>query len=229
MGDWKEAVELISEFSETEQRYIFDYLRKKFPIHPIEGKLDVSAEVILEAIDRASDLTLRGIRGIIAEAAFKQGIVNRLVGWSDITPPGDGAYDFLLADEKGQVRIQVKMQRLKAHQPMSAKAAYRFLSDDKYVVETQRTRGGKDKASGKDTRPYRFGEFDILAVCMHPSCGRWNNFLYTVANWLIPRPDDLNLLLKFQPVAKTPNDDWTDNSLTCIEWFRSAKKKTIEK
>lgn len=41
-----------------------------------------------------------------------------------------------------------------------------------YVVETPRTRGGKDLTSGEDTRPYRYGEFDILAVSMHPSTNR---------------------------------------------------------
>ncbi len=213
--------------SEDEQRLIFDYLRSKFPIHPIEKQLNTTAEVILEAIARASDLTLRGIRGIIAEASFKQNVVNHLAGWKDITPAGDSAYDFLIEDSIGKVSIQVKMQRLKACVPMSAKSGYKFLSADKYVVETQRTRGGTDPKTNSDTRPYKFGEFDILAVSMHPSCGTWNDFMYTVGDWLIARQDDTNLLLKFQPVAKKPNDEWTDDILQCIEWFRSGQVKKI--
>ena len=32
--------------------------------------------------------------------------------------------------------------------------------------------------TGLATRPYRFGEFDILAVSMHPSTNDWNRFMY---------------------------------------------------
>lgn len=216
----------MNECSAEEQHSIFEYLRQRFPIHPIEQTL-APAELILEAIARASDLTIRGIRGIIAEASFKQDIVNHLTGWKDVTPAGDNAYDFLLEDAVGQVSIQVKMQRLKAGQPMLASEGYRSLSANKYVVETQRTRSGKNKQTNTDTRPYKFGEFDILAVSMHPSCGNWDCFLYSVANWLLPRKDDENLLLKFQPVARHTNEDWTDNLIQCIEWFRSGQEKKI--
>lgn len=219
----------LKECSEQEQRLIFDYLRQRFPIHPIEKQLNTSAEVILEAIARASDLTLRGIRGIIAEAAFKQNVVNKLSGWADKTPPGDSPYDFFLAKGKSQVRIQVKMQRLKSQRPMLASEGYRSLSQDKYVVETQRTRGGKDKATNTDTRPYRFGEFDILAVSLHPSTGNWNDFLFTVADWLLPRDDNNKLLLKFQPVPKAANSEWTDDLVECIEWFREGRMHRISR
>ncbi len=96
-----------------------------------------------------------------------------------------------------------------------------------YVVETQRTRGGKDARTGEDTRPYRYGEFDILAVSMHPSTNDWTSFMYTVADWLIPRPEDEHLIPKFQPVAPTPNNSWTANFETCIEWLRSDEKKRV--
>lgn len=229
MASVDEIKGLLNQCSEEEQRLIFDYLRPRFPIHPIEQQLNASAEVILEAIARASDLTMRGIRGIIAEASFKQNVVNHLVEWRDITPPGDNAYDFLLEDVVGQVSMQVKMQRLKAGRPMLASEGYKILSSDKYVVETQRTRGGTDRHTNSDTRPYRFGEFDILAVSMHPSSGNWTFFLYTVANWLLPREENSNLILKFQPVAKAVNDDWTDNFLQCIDWFRSGQKRRVKR
>jgi hypothetical protein len=227
MSRSEEITSFLENCSESERRWIFDYLRKKYSIHPIEKKLNVSAEVILEAIDRASDLTIRGIRGIIAEASFKQYVLHSLNDWSDVTKPGDIPYDYLLTKNNKQVRIQVKMQRLKAHLPMMANEGYRILSADKFVVETQRTRGGKDKKSNTDTRPYHFGEFDILAVSMQPSTGNWNDFLYTVSSWLLPRKENRKLLLKFQPVPKQPNDEWTDNILLCIDWFFSGKKKRI--
>jgi hypothetical protein len=77
------------------------------------------------------------------------------------------------------------------------------------------------------TRPYNFGDFDILAVNMHPSSGNWRNFRYTVASWLLPRPANTGLIEIFQPVAATPNDVWTDDLSTCLIWFEEAKQLRI--
>jgi hypothetical protein len=55
---------------------------------------------------------------------------------------------------------------------MWAREAYRFLPGDMYIVETQRTRRGSDKKTRDSTRPYRFGEFDLLAVAMYPSTSK---------------------------------------------------------
>jgi hypothetical protein len=118
------------------------------------------------------------------------------------------------------------MQRQLAHRPMMASEAYRHLSADMYVAETQRTRAGKDPATGEDTRPYRFGEFDILAVSMHPSTNDWSTFLYTVGSWLLPR-DNPDLVLKFQPIPVSPDEEWTGDFLTCVQWFRSSISKRI--
>jgi len=223
-----EIKRLLDNCTDEQRQVIFQYLRSKIRLHPIEEKLNVQAEVILEAISRAGDLTLRGIRGIIAEAAFLLNVVGRLEGWEDKTPEGDRPYDFLLTDGNGDVRVQVKMQRLKSQRPMTAHEGYRFLPQDMYVVETQRTRGGSDQKTGEDTRPYRYGEFDILAVSLHPSTGDWSRFLYTVGSWLLPSKGKKNLLLKFQPVAKDPNDDWTNDFLTCVSWLRSGQSKSIQ-
>ncbi len=108
---------------------------------------------------------------------------------------------------------------------MTAKEGYRIFSADKWVVETQKTRGGLKK--GVDTRPYRFDEFDILAVSMHPSTGKWSDFMYVPSRWLLPRSEKANLIMKFQPVSKQADADWTDNILTCIKRYRSNKRKTI--
>jgi hypothetical protein len=219
---------LLGECTDVEQKIIYNYLREKFPIHPLEKKLSISAEIILEAIARSSDLTMRGIRGIIAEASFKLNVIDSLSEWKDKTPSGDIPFDFLLNSEDKEVKVQVKMQRSKDQRPMMANEGYRFLSPDKYVVETQKTRGGINKDNA-DTRPYRFGEFDILAVSMRTSTNDWRSFLYTVANWLLPRPDNENLMLKFQPVPRGRDECWTDNLLECIDWFLSGKKCQISK
>lgn len=225
-GDLEEISRLLTTCTSDERYTIFKRLRDEFSIHPIEGKLNTTAEVILEAINRASDLSLRGVRGLIAEAAFAIDIVPTLSGWRDITPPGNHSYDFLLTDGAGNVRVQVKMQRQKEHRPMTAKEGYRSLPADMYVVETQKTRGGED-SQGQNTRPYRFNEFDVLAVNMHPSTNDWRRFLYTVAGWLLPAKDNQGYLLKFQPVPKESSERWTDDFAKCVNWFRSGEKHSI--
>lgn len=223
-----EIKRVLDNCTDEQRQAIFQYLRSRIRLHPIEDKLNIRAEVILDAISRAGDLTLRGIRGIIAESSFLYNMVKNLNGWTDKTPEGDHPYDFLLTDGNGDIRVQVKMQRLKSQRPMMANEGYRFLPKDMFVVETQRTRGGSDQRTGEDTRPYKFNEFDILAVSLHPSTGDWSRFVYTVASWLLPSKNNRNLLLKFQPVAMTPNDDWTSDFLTCVSWFRSGRSRTIQ-
>jgi len=110
---------------------------------------------------------------------------------------------------------------------MMARKAYRFLPPDMYVVETQKTRAGSRRTTGGSTRPYHFGEFDLLAVSMQPSTNMWDRFMYTVADWLLPSRTDPSEILKFQPVATAPNDDWTDDFRTAVAWLRSGVKKTI--
>lgn len=228
-GRKKDIEAFLSTLSTDQRAYVFNVLREKIVIHPLEQKLNAKAEIILEAIDRASALTLRGIRGIIAEAAFKYNVIDKLPsGWVDLSNAGNESYDYLIQDKKGKICIQVKMQRLKNHKPMMACEGYRYLSPNKYVVETQKTRGGKHPKTGEDTRPYRFGEFDILAVSLQPSTNDWSKFIFTVANWLLPNPDNKKQLLKFQPVSAEESDDWTLSLNKAVEWLRSGRKKTIK-
>ena len=84
---------------------------------------------------------------------------------------------------------------------MWASEARRYYPKEMYVVEVQKTRGGIDLQTNEDTRPYRFGEFDILAVNMHPSTKDWHNFLFALSNWLIPRSPNAALIEIFQPVS----------------------------
>lgn len=229
MGDIvSQVLELLNHSSPQQREIIFQYLRKEFKIHPIESKLNIEAEIILEAINKdEKGLTLRMIRGVIAEAAFDIEVVKKLENWKNETPKGDLPYDFLLNDGNGKVSVQVKLQRSKDLTPMTASQASKKFSKDLFVAETQKTRGGIDKTTNEHTRPYRFGEFDILAVCMQPSTGEWSTFYYTLSSWLLPRDDDTSMMQKFQPVAMQPNEFWTDNFQTCIEWLRSGVKKVI--
>jgi hypothetical protein len=165
------------------------------------------------------------VRGIIAEASFKVSVLDKLKGLAVEELTGDYPYDYSISDKFGKVRIQVKMQRRSAGQPMKANKANRNFPSSMFVVETQKTRAGKK--GQEDTRPYRFGEFDILAVSMAPSTDCWEDFMYTVANWLVPDPRDGRCIFKFQPVPEKPSDDWTNDLLECVRWLRSGAKKTI--
>lgn len=207
---------------DADQRELLGWLRERHPIHELEAEFGAPAEVILEAISRASDLSRRGVLGLIAEASFKVEILDRFDGWEDTGVEGDLSYDFLIARAERKVRIQVKRQRLVKGQPMVYAG-----SGGLYVAETQRSRTGKHRTTGEDTRPYRFGEFDVLAVCMQPVTGDWTSFRYTPAPWLVPRNDRHDWIKTLQPVSLEPNTDWTDSLALCLEWLDQKTQRTI--
>lgn len=207
---------------DADQRELLGWLRQKHPIHELEAEFGAPAEVILEAISRASDLSRRGVLGLIAEASFKVSILDRLEGWTDVDIVGDTSYDFLIRCAEREVRIQVKRQRLERGKPKHYPGC-----KAQYVAETQRSRTGKDRKTGEDTRPYRFGDFDVLAVCMQPVTGDWTNFRYTPAAWLVPRTDKPDRIKTLQPVSLEPNQDWTDSLATCLRWLDEDREHTI--
>jgi hypothetical protein len=169
------------------------------------------AEIILEALDRSSDLTLRGIRGIIGEATFVLEIIPQLKGWKNIMPEGEHPYDALLEDAVTSVKVQCKMQRRLKGQPL--------IRHGNAIVEVQRTRAGM--RNGENTRPYKFGEFEVLAVCMEPSHGRWNSFQYIPERWLFQRTQDPKLIDILQPVSLTPDHVWTNDFDEVVSRLRS--------
>ena len=224
----EEILALLKICTPQQREVIFKELRKEFKIHPIEDQLNIVAEIILEAIHKdQTGLTFRMMRGVIAEAAFEFEILSHLSGWNQVTPDGDLPFDYLLSDKSGSVSVKVKLQSSINFQPMTAKKANRNFPANMFVVETQKTRGGIDAVTKENTRPYRFGEFNIIAVSMQPSTGMWNKFLYTVSDWLIADPKDAKTIFKFQPLPAAPNDDWTDDFETAVKWFRAGIDKTI--
>ncbi len=241
MTESLEAIrKLIDECSEEGRRALKLYLRRLVP-HPLEHEWDIDADTILSAIGRSSDLTKRGVRGIIAEAVFVNEVVPTVAasGWQPVDFSGDHPYDALLKKSELAARIQVKLQRLEEGKPKLYYPKH-YEEGSLFVVEVQKTRTGerisKKTLSGtgrtattteavtESTRPYSFGDFDILAVNMHPSSGNWRNFRYTVASWLLPRPANTGLVEIFQPVAAIPNDVWTDDLGTCLSWYEDAKQ-----
>ena len=110
---------------------------------------------------------------------------------------------------------------------MLASEANRHYPNNMHVVEVQKTRGGIDLQSGENTRPYRFNEFDILAVNTHPSTRDWTKFLFTLSNWLLPRAVNPALIEIFQPVPFVPADCWTDKLDICLRWLAAGEQKRI--
>jgi hypothetical protein len=234
---------LIDECPEQERRALKLYIQRRLP-HPLELEWGIDADTILSAISRSSDLTKRGVRGIIAEAIFVNEIVPTIgiSGWSVVEYVGDHPFDAMVAKGALEARIQVKLQRLEEGVPKLYYPKH-YDSGSLYVVEVQKTRTGEKRAKRTlpgtestisttesitvSTRPYSFGDFDILAVNMHPSSGSWRDFRYTVANWLLPRTANAGLIDVFQPVASIPNDVWTDDLLTCLSWFEGGKKSRV--
>ena len=215
--DFERIRGLLESCDESTSEMVYAYLRAKRPPHPIEARLGADSEIILEALGRAGELTTRMFRGVIAEAAFEVHVVRSLKGWRSESIAGNPPFDFRLDDGNGPVHVQVKLQRSAKGSPI--------LRSGCYAVETQRTRGGK--RGEQQTRPYRFGEFDILAVCLHPSTGRWDEFRYAVGSRLLPQVGDPNLVATLQPVSPEPNEDWSNQFITCVEWFRSGESKRI--
>jgi hypothetical protein len=213
----------------TRQREeIIKLLRSEYRTHRIEHEWNTSAEIVLEAIARSGPLTQRMFKGILAEAAFKVEVLDKLEGWQEVTPRGTHAYDFAVQGAGVTVTIQTKLQRKQLGKPFMYRIpGKRGSATGFYVVETQKSRKGTNRASGESTRPYRFGEFDILAVSMEPATGDWSQFRFTLGNWLIPRLNEPNLIAIYQPVSLEPNEDWTDSLPDVIRWLQSGQRKTI--
>lgn len=220
--------QILAACDDRQRDEIIRLLRSEYRTHRIEHDWNTSAEIVLEAIARSGPLTQRMFKGILAEAAFKVEVLDKLVGWREVTPPGTHAYDFAIQAGDVKVTVQTKLQRKHAGKPFMYRIpGRRGAATAFYVVETQKSRKGADRTSGESTRPYRFGEFDILAVSMEPATGDWAQFRFTLGNWLIPRPGEPNLIAIYQPVSLEPNEDWTESLATAIQWLQSGRKKTV--
>lgn len=212
--------ELLSQCSPEERAAVFKELRAAHSIHPYEAVVGAPAEMILDAVYRAPELTRRMLRGVIADAAFRTFVVAAIATrrWCDVTPEGNFAYDYRVDDGQGPITIQVKLQRSERGAPVIKQGKRYGFGGDVFLTETQKTRSGTDGRANQ-TRPYRYGEFDVLAVSMQPSTGNWHSYMYTLGRWLLPGKiaDEVATL---QPVTKTPSDFWTDDFEVAARWFR---------
>jgi hypothetical protein len=217
---------LLEKCSVEERRILFWELRAAHSIHEFEQVIGAPAETILEAIHRAPELTRRMLRGVIADAAFAQFTVPELAasGWKDVTPVGNYSFDYKLEDALGFVTVQIKLQRSERGRPVVKSGARYGFDANVFTVETQKSRTGTDSEDNK-TRPYRYGEFDVLAVSTQPSSGKWDRFLYTVGSWLIQGKQP-NEIATMQPVSMTPGALWTNDFNEVVRWFRERGDAT---
>lgn len=213
--------DLLTQCSPEEQETLFRELRQRYIIHEFERVIGAPAEMILEAVHRAPELTRRMLRGVIADAAFRTFVVPAVAaqGWRDVTPEGNFAFDYMMEDVRGQVSVQVKLQRSERGAPVVKDGARFGFTGKVFMTETQKTRTG-NAGDGEKTRPYRYGEFDVLAVSMQPSAGKWDQYMYTLGRWLLPGKGE-NEMATLQPVAMAPNEFWTDDFVTVSTWFRA--------
>ena len=240
----EEILDVLRKKSSEERLKVVSELRGEF-LHKLEKEWSVRFEAILDAIARASDLTQRGVRGVLAESVFVvQALPNALKGsdWIQIdSPPGNESFDAVVEhkETKQRVRIQVKTQRREAHK--KTKVVGPKQSKGKWIVEVQKTRKGEK--GGQKTRPYRFTDFDVIAVCKWASTDDWANFSYCLSKDLLPGKKDASVIYTYQPIPK--DDDktkkiedkhWSSNLIELLERFRKEgtehkkdDKDTLEK
>jgi len=235
----------VSQCSPEEQRLVYEKLRETIDKHPLEVAWGCSAEDMLTAIQWAPELTQRMLKGVIADAAFRMYVVPQLkaTNWEPVKFESNELYDHKLDDGVGDVTVQVKLQRSARGGAVCAGPRSRTWPPGYFTVEVQKTRTGKKKkrkgASGEgeeaeesaemvDTRPYAFGDFDILAVSMWPSTRDWKDFRYTVGRWLIARSDEPSNIAVMQPLSPTNNDVWTNDFNTAVAWLRGNTERSIK-
>lgn len=136
--------------------------------HPLELKYGLTAQELLDAIDRRFRLKV-ALEGAVAEVHLERKLkVASREGWlagyelHDL----DGMHDFTLTTlKKTPIRIEVKTVR----------------NGEKLQVELQKTRAAKGDPS---SRYYSSDHFDMVAVCMGRATGDWCQFLYGLVRGL---------------------------------------------
>jgi len=181
--------------------------------HPLEEKFNATAKDILDAIEKGFRSQV-DVKGKLAELFLHRrlerlreaGKIDSLV-WND----KDDKPDFEVGLGGRTVRIECKNVR--------SNEEGRFRKGEKagwFKVEIQKTRGGTDRATGKQTRSYRTDQFDVLAACLFNQTHAWD-YLFSAVSDLETRPESRDLLAVFQAVPPTAKGNWFPEPIAAIE------------
>ncbi|MEM8873165.1 MAG: hypothetical protein AAGD32_02795 [Planctomycetota bacterium] len=132
--------------------------------HALEEKYDLTAQELLDAIDRRLRLKV-ALEGAVAEVHFERKLkVASSEGWlcSYESHDQDGMHDFTFTTlAETELRVEVKTIRNSASPQ----------------VETQKTRAAKGDPS---SRYYDHDHFDAVAVCIGRRTDDWTQFRYAL-------------------------------------------------
>jgi hypothetical protein len=214
---------LLEQCSQEQLREIYHFLHGKLRFYDAANELNASADLVFEALSLMNSFQIRNFRGMLAEAAFKLFVLDTSPDLKSLPVSENAPYDFLIDDGRGPIRIQVKLQRRHGQRAMIGSDAPNYMGYDPemFIVETWKTRSGD--------RYYPFGDFDIVAVCMHPSTGDWSSFMIVPAACLIPNEKDPTKLMHLQPVPPSPDDCWVTDLKSSISKFRSGTQLVINR
>lgn len=129
MSELDQIKSLLPALSQDQINELDQLVRQAKGPHPLEQRLNLDADSILDALNRAGELTYRNIRGVIAEAAFGRYILPKLNGFTiqDISEEESDRADYVVRDDGGSVGIQVKLQRSEKQEPLV------YKKDNSYI------------------------------------------------------------------------------------------------
>jgi hypothetical protein len=165
-------------------------------VHELEDLLKAPANDIMDAILMGFRAQV-DVKGKLAELYLyrylksleDKGIIENLE-WRD----KDGIPDFAFLYNGKNFQMECKNLRNEVYK----------TPELSYKVEIQRTRNSKD---GSNTRSYRVGYFDILAVCAFNQTGKWD-FMFIRASDLAVVENNPNFLKIMQRVPTDIKDPW---------------------
>ncbi len=163
--------------------------------HPLELKYGLTAQELLDAIERRSRLKV-ALEGAVAEVHFERKLrIASREGWLNAYQGHDvdGMHDFTVETlSHKSIRVEVKTIR----------------NGTKPQVELQKTRAAKGDAS---SRYYEHTHFDVVAVCVGRFTGDWSQFRYALVRELPRHREHGGKLQVMHPV---PSDE-----ATTPRWF----------
>jgi transcriptional regulator with XRE-family HTH domain len=181
--------------------------------HPLEVKLNASANDILSAIQRGFRAII-DTKGKLAEYFLfrdlddlqKKKVISELV-WFD----ADGKPDFTFKFHRKPLRLECK--NVRSPDPKR--------KIDSFRAELQKTRNSKD---GTPTRAYRVDQFEILSVALFNRTGKWN-YLHIAVRNLVCRRELPELLEIMQTVPQVePFGHWRHSLVDAlIDYERQSK------